>query len=262
MIKEEKPEPKCEEKVVTVVKVVQNEEELTLDEKIRKIRAELNLPDDKQQERLNKRLEEYESRYRVDCREPCDDELEEKQHHSPTEKYAVNVIVNKKEKRRSRSKSADRSRAKSAERPDWKPTGRNIYTRAHGEIVLNRRKENQEASTNTDAYCEPPVVYYYEREPSYCLPAPQPTYYTTTEYKPAKTTVKTTVQTIKNNGLYTINNCNSGTLPTIKQTINTFQANSSSRPVSAGYFNNSRSVDSYHHHHQGQQTRHQQVYYS
>ncbi len=288
--KEVKTEPKQEEeKVVTkVVKVVEErccEEDVSLDEKIRRIRAELNLPDEKQQARLMQRLEEYESRYRVDSRAHHDDsEWECKRRDAPTDKYAVNVIVNKEKQRRSRSKSAERSRAKSAERPAWKPTGGNVYTRAHGEIVLNRRKENQEVATNTDScqqYCEPssyysyerePSSYYsYEREPSYYVAPPPPvqqTYYTT-EYKPAQTTVKTTVKTFKNNSSpYSINACNSAgaTLPTIKQTVKTFQSSNKSRPISAGYFHaNSRSVDTNSHHftsYQGQQSnQQQQVYY-
>ena len=61
----------CEEdKKKETEAVVEKETCLTLDEKIRRIRAELNLPDERQQDRLCKQLHEYEERYKKEFCSP------------------------------------------------------------------------------------------------------------------------------------------------------------------------------------------------
>ena len=121
--------------------------ELTLDEKIQKIRKELNLPSEKENDKLIARLEDekrkkdkhkklespYEREY-YDCKECKKHEME-----IAKTKYSVNVI--KERKSRSRSKSAGRSKSANGHsksrspsagpRPLWYPVGLNDYSRTN-----------------------------------------------------------------------------------------------------------------------------------
>lgn len=161
----------------------QKQNTLKLDEKIRRIRHELNLPNEKE---LSEMCREMERKSKIDYHEHC----------AQTETKKVVVRA------RSRSKSAERSKSRSRsaninDRPPWRPTGGNVYTRPHTELVLNRNVEKKET-----VECQPQPApcreYVYYVEPTRL---PREAYYTVCE--PAKTTIKTTVNTSTNNNAVT-----------------------------------------------------------
>ena len=118
-------------------------------------------------------------------------------------------------KRTPRPKSAEcvktaRPRSTSVHnRPHWRPTGGNVYTRPH--TPLETRPKSVECPMREEVYCSPPI--YCVPQPSktteFCYSLPQqPTKATEFCYSlpceplytvctPAKTTIKTTVNTYK-----------------------------------------------------------------
>jgi hypothetical protein len=136
------------------VKREKNSKVLTLDEKIQRLRAELKLPEEKPNGKLIERLQEFEN-------------------HLNEEKKVGKIEV---AKSRVRSKSA---------KPSWKPTGGDVYTRPHTELVVNRKKEDTKECEPIINRCEP-VRYCYEPQVSAysCLPPPLP---------PAQSNVQRTV---------------------------------------------------------------------
>lgn len=176
------------------------EKAFDLDDKIRAIREELGLADALTQEELTYKLH---NRRDDDYSDLC------------TYKYVVNQYD-----RRSRSKSAERtakSRSKSPalnSRPPWRPTGSNDYTSTYlrrADLILNSESKSRKSCTDHNNY-----NYYHAQSASYNPPRPatscdnnktqyytyyasepKHSYYTVDTIKPAKTIIKTTIDTKK-----------------------------------------------------------------
>ena len=237
-----KEEAKKEEIIETKDSVDTTRYYLSLDEKIKKIREELNLPLEKDDDRLCDQLKKNHHISRSSSAN------EKRSHSSLTSKYHINCIkpreqttqegstisyIIERSRSRSRSHSRPRSAAKSpTSRPPWVPTGRNIYNRTHFDFfpdaiqpksTTTQTQTDSSKSTQTNNHSNN-YEYYYVKDPGYYYnyyeTKPTSSLYTMTTAVPAKTTIKTTISLgnktnmPSSNVLYTTNSTNSNALYT------------------------------------------------
>ncbi|CAF0978185.1 unnamed protein product [Brachionus calyciflorus] len=172
------------------------ERELTLDEKIQRIREELNLPNEKDQDKLIKKLHEYEKKYEK-CTNTEKDYSENVRNH-----YKIDYIESRsrtpiKRSTSSHSRKSSKSRSPSAIRQPWIPTGSNDYTSTNlkRESLINKQRNyipfDSEPSNslvffeNSKKSASSENLYYVEPKKS--------TYLTIEKVTPAKTIISTTV---------------------------------------------------------------------
>jgi hypothetical protein len=154
IVREEKKEEEPAEKVVIEKQIVYHHcscnhppapptSTLDLDEKIRRIRQELNLLDTTAQDEFEHKLHH---KHTSRCRDYSDD---------LTTKYAIRDKVTTTTTTRTRSKSADRLKSKSkspTSRPPWRPTGSNDYTSTYlrrADLILNNNSAKNTTESET-----------------------------------------------------------------------------------------------------------------
>jgi hypothetical protein len=260
-----KEEVKKEEIIETKDSIDTTKYYLSLDDKIRKIREELNLPLEKDEDRL---CDQLKRNHHISRSSSVN---ENRSHSSQTSKYHINCIKPREqiiqegstivERSRSRSRSHSRPRsAANSSRPPWVPTGRNIYNRTHFDFFPDAKQikttqtdstKSTQTNNNSNSY-----EYYYVKDPGYYYnyyeTKPSSSLYTVTTAVPAKTTIKTTISLgnktsdSSNNILHTTSNNNyrSTYLPPILKNSMTHKPRPTSLSANYACYDTSKSYSS------------------